>query len=179
MGCVGRRFFVLSGLAALATPACAGAVEDEIADLRRRVSALEAAATAARAAAAPPAAGAAPDSASKLHLVTWEVARRKGDFGDFYRISYTLGSDYAQAIKLIDGEIEFADLLGEKMYAIRVNKDLAIAPGKPAMDVGDYRINSFLPGEARLGQVARADVAAKLLVRALVFADNSVVKFPQ
>jgi hypothetical protein len=192
MGAVGRILAILMTgaillaletappLVVMSSPAQAqDATAAQIADLEKRVAALE---QLLKAQSAPkpapnPNAAAPPQGAPQLRLLDWTAARKKGDFGETYLITYSLANDYKQAVKLVDGEVAFSDLLGETVYTIRLTKDVTIAAGGIAVESGQYPINQFLPREERLGQLAKADVAAKLILRAVVFTDNTIAKF--
>ncbi len=112
-----------------------------------------------------------------LKLVKWSYVTRKGDYSDYYQITYTLRNDYDKPIKLIDGSIGFHDLLGERIYGIKMDKDVKIAPKKEATFKGDYSINQFINQQNRMREMARDDVVAKVDIRKIVFADNSIKSF--
>ena len=90
-----------------------------------------------------------------------------------YRIGYTLRNNYAKAIKLINANVEFSDLLGTKIYGIQLNEDVKIEPNSEATYTGNFGINQFRPGDHRLGEIPPSDVQARLRVTAIIFKDNS------
>ena len=52
--------------------------------------------------------------------------------------------------------------------------DLHIPADKTVTDKGEYSVNQFIPEQARMAQMKKEDIKAALVVRRLVFADNSV-----
>ena len=159
-----------------------GASEDQISDLQKRVSALEAQMRALVQQKVQPAntdVSGAQDiarSSAGLQLVKWDYQPHKGDVEDFYRISYTLANGYDKSVKLIDASIQFDDLLGNNVYGIIVEKDVAILPGKEVSLKGDFRRNLFMPEQQRMSAMAKSDIVTRLVVRNVVFADNSILK---
>jgi hypothetical protein len=99
------------------------------------------------------------------------------EYQDVYDVSYTLANDSPKPIKLIDASVTFSDALGEQFYGIRLDKDVAVQPGKEQSFEGEYTRNQFEPQQARLATMNKADVVAKLIVRAIVFGDNAVAKY--
>jgi hypothetical protein len=110
-----------------------------------------------------------------VSLASWEYSSKKGVFGDLYFIKYTLHNNSDKSIKLIDGSLRFSDLLGESVYGIKLDKDVIIKPGSDASFSGNY--NRFGLNADRLARMSKSDVAAALEIRAIIFVDNSVVRF--
>ena len=184
-----RRAAAVVGVLMLSAPVFAAeTADDRIADLQKRVEALERQVRALTEAATPALAAAPVDGAAKniepsppgapaIDLVTWDSHMRKGDFSNFYRITYVLKNNYEKPIKVIDGSLQFTDLLGEVIYTIRLTKDAYIGPGKQVSSTGDYGINQFLPGQDRMGGMPKTDIIPKIVVRSVVFGDNTIAKF--
>lgn len=113
-----------------------------------------------------------------LALEHWDCRFQRGEYGSSnYSISYTLHNGFNKNIKLIEAGIHFKDLLGSKLYAIKVNPDLRILAGKSATDKGLYSINQFMTEQYRLKDLDKKDVVAELEVNQIVFADNTMMKF--
>jgi len=104
----------------------------------------------------------------KLRLVNCDYTFVSGEYHDYsYRITY---------IKLIDATILFEDLLGESLYAIKVNPDLYIPANTKKNDSGLYDVNQFISRQLRMKDMSRENVVVTLKVRRLVFDDNTIIK---
>ena len=118
---------------------------------------------------------AAADSTLPLTLGRWSYRFVSGDFGNnFYAIQLELTNNSAKGIKLIDASVQFSDLLDESIYGLKVDPDLKIPPGKKIVDSGKYGINQFIPSQARMRSMNIEDIKCLLVVRRIVFDDNSV-----
>jgi hypothetical protein len=112
---------------------------------------------------------------SPIELVDWNFSFEVGSFNQrHYKITYTLKNTSEKPIKLNQSEIEFRDLLGEKVYKIRVDPDLKLPPGKDVTDTGYYDANPFIPDQMRMKGMAKENIKADLIVLKVVFADGSV-----
>jgi len=115
---------------------------------------------------------------SPLGLTDWSYQYRTGDYGQqYYSINLKLRNSGTKGIKLIDGSVEFSDLLGETLYRIKVSPDLRIGPGEVLDDSGNYSINQFINEQLRMKDMEPNDIRAELIVRKLVFEDNSIVEY--
>jgi hypothetical protein len=94
-----------------------------------------------------------------------------------YEFTYTLKNGFTKGIKLIDGSIHFKDLLGERLYGIRVTPDLKIPSGKSKTDSGQWTINPFIADDQRMTAMDKKDVIAELKIRQIVFDYNTILKF--
>lgn len=111
-----------------------------------------------------------------VSLSKWEVTHKKGDYGDYYHISYTLRNDMDKGVKLIDGALQFSDLLGEDIYRPVIDKDVKL-PANGEIDLsGDYRINQFMPSELRLKDLPKSDIKVKVDIQKVVLEDNTIVE---
>jgi hypothetical protein len=174
-------FFALN-VANAQSPTPRPSVEQRVTDLEKRLSALESITAIALAlklktqtnqdAAAP---SPTPRSDSPIELVDWNFSFEVGQYNQsHYKITYTLKNRADKAIKLNQSAIEFRDLLGEKVYGIRVSQDLKMPPGKEITDTGYYDANPFIPSQMRLKEMAKENVKAELVVSKAVFSDNSI-----
>jgi len=113
---------------------------------------------------------------SAVKLAKWSATFKGCGYSSHcYAIAYTLLNGYDKSIKLIDASIIFYDLIGERIYGIKLAKDVKLSPRKEAIFRGDFSINQLIPGELRLRDLAPTDVRAELKVKKLVFEDNSIV----
>ena len=112
-----------------------------------------------------------------LTLSEWTYAYKQEMASEYYRINYTLTNTYQKDIKLIDASIQFQDLLGEHLYGIKINPDLKIISGKSLKDGGSYRINRFISKQMRMKNIAKEDILATLVIKKIVFTDNSILEF--
>ena len=119
---------------------------------------------------------AAKNDGSLLALGAWSYEFQKGKFGPTYSITYNLKNSYKKGIKLMDASIQFSDLLGEHLYGIKVEPDLKIAPGSNVKEEGTYDVNRFMSEQMRMSKMDKKDVIAKLVVRKIVFDDNTVLE---
>lgn len=174
-------FFAL-GLANAQNQTPAPSLEQRVAGLERRLNALESIPTVALAlklkgqtnqgATAPTPT---PPGDSPLELVGWNFSFEVDRYNQaHYKITYTLKNKADKIIKLNQSAIEFRDLLGEKVYGIKVDQDLKMPPGKEITDTGYYDANPFIPGQMRLKEMAKENVKAELLVSKAVFSDDSI-----
>ena len=152
-------------------------VEKRLSDLEKRVTALEKAAPSSSPlnAASPTPAGA---TKSPLELVAWDAHLVRGeDSYNKYEISLTLKNNSEKDMKFINATVRFADLLGSRIYDIKINPDHLIPAGQSITDTGQYSINQLIPEQARLAQMKKEEVKATLVVLKVVFTDNSIGEY--
>jgi hypothetical protein len=152
---------------------------EKVAELERRVAALEAQAklTGPRVDQPPQGTAATADVATDVPLVLdgWDYRFVPGTSGqNSYYISVTLRNVSAKGIKLVDASVQFTDLLNQSLYGIAVGPDLVIPPGSQKIDAGEYHINQYMNQQLRMKDMAKDDVKAKLVVRRVVFSDNTI-----
>jgi hypothetical protein len=112
-----------------------------------------------------------------LELVKWSYEFKRGEyeFQNRHHFDYTLNNRTNKAIKLVEGGITFTDLLGEKLVAIRLDKDHKYLPGLPSSVDGEWKVNQFRESsELRMMDIAHDDVKVTLLIDKVVFSDNTV-----
>lgn len=153
--------------------------EQRIADLEKRVTALEQALSSNQRTSQASSDRIVSQTKSPLVLGTWDYRFVRGQFSPEYQITLSLTNTGTKEIKLIDGTIQFSDLLGNHLYGIRITPDQRIAAGKTSTDKGSYSINQFITEQTRMASMKKEDVQATLIVRKLVFADNTIVEFPE
>lgn len=157
-------------------------LEARIVELEKRVAALEAqlkALTSHTPAVTQPQATStaqADAKATPLVLDDWDFSAGDSDFGPYYNITLKLRNAGAKSIKLVDASVQFSDLLDDHLYGVKVTPDVSIAPGKTYIDKGQYRINRFINEQTRMRDMKKADIKATLLVRRVVFTDNTVLQ---
>jgi hypothetical protein len=124
-----------------------------------------------------PSAGGQPSLATDVPLVldAWDYSFKPGERGnDYYTVTVRIRNVSAKAIKLIDGGVNFTDLLGAPLYGVKLSPDVYIAAGATYVDGGDYPINQFINRELRMRDLKVADVKATISVRRVVFTDNTI-----
>jgi hypothetical protein len=151
--------------------------EQRIAALEKRVAALEAALAASQRTSPAPTERIVTEGVSPLSMASWSYRVVRGDYGSHYEITLDLKNTGAKDIKLIEGGVIFKDLLGEKVYSIRITPDQKVAAGKNLVDKGTYRINQFIASENRMAQMKKEDIQATLAIRKLVFTDNTIAEY--
>jgi Protein of unknown function (DUF2939) len=118
------------------------------------------------------------ETKAPLELVSWEARLGRGEFSqNHYTITLNLKNNSNKEIKLIDALVRFTDLLDSEMYRIKVNPDRHIPAGEAVTDTANYDINQFSPEQARMAQIRKEDIRAALIVRKLVFGDNSIGEY--
>jgi hypothetical protein len=164
------------------SPTPTPSLEQRVTDLEKRLSALESIPSVALAlqhntqtnqdVATP---SPTPRGDSPLELVDWNFSFEVDNYNQTqYKITYTLKNRAEKAIKLNQSAIEFRDLLGEKVYGVRVSQDLKIPPGQEITDTGYYSANPFIPDQMRLKRMDKDNIKAELVVSKAVFSDNSI-----
>lgn len=151
--------------------------EQRLAELEKRVALLEAALTSSQRTTPAPTERVITEGASPLNLTTWSYRVVRGDYGSHYEITLDLKNSGTKDIKLIEGGVIFKDLLGDKVYSIRLTPDQKVAAGKSLADKGSYRINQFIASENRMAQMKKEDIQATLVISKLVFTDNTIVEY--
>jgi hypothetical protein len=116
-----------------------------------------------------------PQTDSPLELVSWEYKFKAGQYSyeNRHLFTYVLKNLSDKPIKLVDGSLVFTDLLGEKLVTINLDRDAKYPVGKTASTSGAWGVNGFNSGEGRMATMSHDDVKATLIIRSVVFADNS------
>jgi len=165
-------------------PTSTPSLEQRVSDLEKKLQSIESIPIVAMAlkmngsaqANSTPEANPTPQSDAPLELMKWEYRFKAGqyEFQSRHLFSYILKNRTDKSIKLVDGSILFTDLLGEKLMSIRLLQDIIYSPREPAPASGEWSVNQFESGEQRMSTVNHDDVKAILVVRRVVFGDNSV-----
>jgi hypothetical protein len=165
------------------TPSATASLEQRVSELERKVQAIEdipalALALKMREAGEQNTAStptATPQADSPLELVSWQYQFKTGQYSHENRhlFTYVLKNVSEKPIKLLDGTLLFTDLLGEKLIAIKLDPDVKYPPQKDTSACGAWNVNTFVPGEGRMATMNHDDVKATLLIRNVVFGDNS------
>lgn len=158
-------------------------LNSRLADLEKRVAELESqisALTSHTPATTQPAIGGVSKGDAKaapLILDDWDFSSAESDFGQkYYNITLNLRNAGTKQIKLIDASVEFKDLLDDDLYNIKISPDVTIEPGKTHVDKGQYGINQFIHSQGRMRGMKKADIKVTLVVRRVVFSDNTVLE---
>jgi hypothetical protein len=115
-------------------------------------------------------------SEDQLILTDWSYSYGQNGKGPYYEIRYSLSNKYDKGIKLIDGSINFKDLLGDRLYDIKITPDLIISSGGTVENSGSYKINQVLNEELRMKNLSKEDVVVTISIRRLVFTDNTILE---
>ena len=114
---------------------------------------------------------------SPLVLDDWSFSHQTGEFNQsYYNITLKLKNTSSKTIKLIEGSVQFYDLLDDHLYGIKVTPDMTIGAGNVRTESGQYRLNQFMNKHHRMKNMNKADIKAKLQVERIVFTDNTVLK---
>jgi hypothetical protein len=88
-------------------------------------------------------------------------------------ITYTLKNETDKAIKLVDAFIILSDRLGQEILTVRLLRDVLYPPGVPSPQTGKWSVNSWKAEEARMRILNHDDVIPSLIVRKVLFVDNT------
>ncbi len=116
-----------------------------------------------------------PQTDAPLELVSWQYQFKAGQYSyeNRHLFTYVLKNLSDKPIKLVDGTLLFTDLLGEKLIAIKLDRDAKYPAGKTASNSGAWNVNTFDSSEGRMTTISHDDVKAMLFIRNVVFGDNS------
>jgi hypothetical protein len=112
---------------------------------------------------------------SPLSLIAWSYTFEESNGSGNYRIGFALQNNSPKGIKLVDGSLQFYDLLDEHLYGIALERDVKIDASSIYKDSGLYKINQFIADDLRMKKMDREDVKAKLRIRKVVFEDNEIL----
>lgn len=112
----------------------------------------------------------------KLVLKSWSYHSEAIKFNTYYAIDIELYNGFSKGIKEIDATIEFRNLLGGLIYSVPVTTDTPIPAGVAITDKGgrDRDNRRLLAENHQLRKMRPEDINAELIVRKIVFDDNSV-----
>jgi hypothetical protein len=169
-----------SFLLATLIPVLAQTTEDRLSQLEARVKALEdQAAKTQKVETLLPSATGSPSPIVRvdvpIELINWNVSFEIGSYNQArYKITYTVKNTSSKGIRLNQSRIIFRDLLGEKVYSIKIDADLKMPAGKNIEGGGYYSANPFIPDEMRLKGMAKENIKAEFFVGKVVFDDGSL-----
>ncbi|OUD13993.1 hypothetical protein [Thioflexithrix psekupsensis] len=121
-----------------------------------------------------------PDVMASSPLVTlesWQFREVKIKFNTYYALDLVLNNGYDKAIKDIDARVNFRNLLGGHLYGIAVTEHLRIAAQSQITDEGTQRNGRLLGQRHQMLALKNDEIAAELVVRKIVFEDNSTLSF--
>ncbi|OQW94147.1 MAG: hypothetical protein BWK79_07375 [Beggiatoa sp. IS2] len=112
----------------------------------------------------------------KLVLKSWSYHPEAIKFNTYYAMDIELYNAFSKGIKEVDATIEFRNLLGGLIYSVPVTTNTTIPAGASITDRGgrDYDNKRLLAENHQLRKMKREDINAELIVRKIVFDDNSV-----
>lgn len=112
----------------------------------------------------------------RLVLKSWSYHPEAIKFNTYYALDIELYNGFGKGIKEIDATVEFRNLLGGLLYSVPVSTDTVIAAGTAVVDKGgrDRDNKRLLADNHQLRKMKREDVNAELVIRKIVFDDNSV-----
>jgi hypothetical protein len=116
-------------------------------------------------------------SSSKLTLKSWSLRPQQVKFETYYALDLELSNNFDKAIKEIDALVNFKNLLGGHLYSIKLNLDSNIPAGGNLLDQGGRDTARLLSHWHQMTKITPQDVKAELVVKKIVFFDNSVLSF--
>lgn len=118
--------------------------------------------------------------ADNLQLVVskWYFRTEKVKFNTYYALDIELTNHFEKGIKEIDARVRFSDLLGGLLYTVTLGKQVQLAPGQTLVDKGTQANQRLIAEQHPLKRMNEQDVKAELMVRRIVFNDDSVWDAP-
>jgi hypothetical protein len=118
-----------------------------------------------------------PSDGPPFKLGAWSASLGSDQFNinHHYQIKYSLESKSTRKIKLIDAGLHFRDLLGNELFLIRLLQDVQLPAMGTIQQSGQWRMNQFTPGQDRLAKIPAKDVVTALVIRRVVFDDNTIL----
>lgn len=92
-----------------------------------------------------------------------------------FRLDVSVRLNADRPIRMIDGSIAFADVLGSRIASMRMDPDISLAPGEAHVFTGHWGANTF----ERLLDMKPEDAVATTCIRGVVHADGEVVTYTQ
>ncbi len=96
------------------------------------------------------------------------------DFDKRHIISYCLKNRTHKDIKLVDASLVFRDRLGQQILMVRAVRDVIYPADAPTQQTGVWPLNMFEGSPQRMRSLPHDDVILTLIVRKVVFADNTI-----
>ncbi|MEN9459992.1 MAG: hypothetical protein RIS84_12 [Pseudomonadota bacterium] len=148
-------------------------LEQEVQQLKQRITQLESVFSKL----ITPANHVASPSGSLLLLKSWSLRPQAVKFETYYALDIELLNNFDKAIKEIDALVNFKNLLGGHLYSINLNHDSNIPAGGSLLDQGGRDNSRLLSRWHQMTKVTPQDIKAELVVKKIVFSDNSVLSF--
>jgi hypothetical protein len=76
-----------------------------------------------------------------LSVTKWSAVFHSAEyrFEEYWQLTYTVKNEYEKTVKLIEGALEFSDLLGASIYGVRLLPDVKIEPGQEETFTANYQ----------------------------------------
>ncbi|MDD2817124.1 MAG: hypothetical protein PHP00_15565 [Thiotrichaceae bacterium] len=116
-------------------------------------------------------------SSSLLSLKSWSLRPQQVKFETYYALDVELLNNFDKEIKEVDALVNFKNLLGGHLYSIQLNHDSHIPAGGTLLDQGGRDNSRLLSQWHQMTKVTPQDVKAELVVKKIVFSDNSILSF--
>ena len=109
--------------------------------------------------------------------MTWSAAFHAQKPTAYYAIDYTLRNNLGKPVRRVDGVIEFRDPDGTPFMSIQIAEGTDVPAGGIGKFAGNYPVSEAKPAQMRLRNLDKQTVRAVLLLKRVVFADNTTQKF--
>lgn len=114
----------------------------------------------------------------RLSVTKWYFRVEKVKFNTYYALDIELTNHFEKGIKEIDARVRFSDLLGGLLYTVTLGKQVQLAPGQTLVDKGMQANQRLIAEQHPLKRMNEQDVKAELMVRRIVFEDDTVWDAP-
>lgn len=114
----------------------------------------------------------------RLSVTRWLFRTEKVKFNTYYALDIELTNHFEKGIKEIDARVRFSDLLGSLLYTVTLGKQLQLAAGQTLVDKGTQANQRLIAEQHPLKRMKEEDVKAELVVRRIVFEDDTVWDTP-
>jgi hypothetical protein len=167
------------------------ALEDRVAELERRVAALESGrspdplvsdvspATLSVPAVVPDAMPEAPLTVSLVRKNFHKANLPAGDAGDRIDFALRFTSRLTKDLRAFKGAIVFRDLFGEKVFSLTLTHESELKAGGSSSWEGGFGYNQFLPQHQRLLSAQDKNLTTDFDLEAVVYADGATERFRQ
>lgn len=109
----------------------------------------------------------------QLSVTKWYFRTEKVKFNTYYALDIELTNHFEKGIKEIDARVRFSDLLGGLLYTVTLGKQVQLAPGQTLVDKGTQANQRLIAEQHPLKRMNEQDVKAELMVRRIIFDDDS------
>lgn len=118
-----------------------------------------------------------PSQPLQVQMQNWQFREEQVKFNTYYALDLVLYNGYEKAIKDMDARIKFKDLLGGHLYSVTVTENIHIPAHSTTIDAGTQRNGRLLGRGHQIRRLKHDEINAELVVRKIVFEDNSVLSF--